>query len=73
MIDLYGAPGSQTRNAVTGQVGAVDFYQQSNYEKVYQFFTTITTEVHSSDDFATVLALEVIRFTRSTLLPRVPS
>ncbi|ORY70599.1 glycoside hydrolase superfamily, partial [Leucosporidium creatinivorum] len=62
ILDLHGAPGSQTTaQAFTGHtVDTAGFFTTDNFQRAVDCLTNWTTEVHTNDIFSTVVMLQVV-------------
>ncbi|KPM38233.1 Glucan endo-1,6-beta-glucosidase B [Neonectria ditissima] len=62
IIDLHGAPGSQTTNEqFTGHsVATPGFYTAENYERAYKFLEWMTNRIHTNGNYTTVGMLQVL-------------
>ncbi|KAJ3559849.1 hypothetical protein NPX13_g9479 [Xylaria arbuscula] len=62
IMDLHGAPGSQSPNEeFTGHGTAVPgFFTDANYERANQFLEWMTERIHTNDAYSTVGMIEVI-------------
>ncbi|KAG6032098.1 hypothetical protein E4U41_007316, partial [Claviceps citrina] len=62
IVDLHGAPGSQTPNQqFTGHaVAQPGFYSQANYERAAQFLEWMTERIHTNAAYRTVGMLQVM-------------
>ncbi|KAK8104488.1 uncharacterized protein PG998_011521 [Apiospora kogelbergensis] len=62
IIDLHGAPGSQSYNqAFTGlQTHNPAFYTQNNFERTYKFLEWMAERIHTKNEYRNVYALQVL-------------
>ncbi|GAA5864724.1 hypothetical protein JCM8547_008284 [Rhodosporidiobolus lusitaniae] len=62
ILDLHGAPGSQTDGeSFTGhKTDTAGFLSDANYQRAYDCLTNWTTMAHQDEDFSTVVAIHVV-------------
>ncbi|GAA6016227.1 hypothetical protein JCM10207_000437 [Rhodosporidiobolus poonsookiae] len=62
ILDLHGAPGSQTSGeSFTGhKVDTPGFYTDENFQRAYDCLTNWTTLAHTDADFSSVVAIHVV-------------
>ncbi|BGP49638.1 hypothetical protein JCM10450v2_005540 [Rhodotorula kratochvilovae] len=62
ILDLHGAPGSQTKGeSFTGhKTDSAGFLTVENYERAYECLKNWTTTAHTDEDFSTVVAIHVV-------------
>ncbi|GAA6059000.1 hypothetical protein JCM10212_001710 [Sporobolomyces blumeae] len=62
ILDLHGAPGSQTTHqSFTGHtVDKAGFFSDENYEKAYDCLRNLTEMAHTDDDFSNVVMMQVL-------------
>ncbi|BGP17746.1 hypothetical protein JCM10213v2_005788 [Rhodosporidiobolus nylandii] len=62
ILDLHGAPGSQTKDqSFTGHgVEEAGFFTDTNYQRAYDCLTNWTTMAHTDEYFSTVVAIHVV-------------
>ncbi|GAA5888583.1 hypothetical protein JCM6882_009005 [Rhodosporidiobolus microsporus] len=62
ILDLHGAPGSQTEGETfTGhKTDSADFFNDDNFKRAYDCLTNWTTMAHTDEDFSNVVAIHIV-------------